>query len=726
VARPKLVAPDLEEADLTPLTIPLLNFGLNHQQPIHRAPDGSWWRQRGMVIEPDGSFVKGPGYQTYVPATLSPESQGFFWGQGTINIAGATVTILWHNSGAFQDVADREIATNWQIRFYQPTDTATWLDTGWLDIASWSWSRSAASQTVTLAQAFTGTLSGIYPQFLLRKVSNPIGFPTQLLRRFLLADGLNEVLIAGTARDLATVAFDGSGNATGFTTLTRQLTGVTTIQGANAATYNTTIPLALVTNGVVAGCYFYRALDGRAKATRVATSDNSGNFTLTENYRGAVVGVGGNITDGIFLRPYANEADSVAVTRRWWACAIQAGQPNAHFYAANGKDFVQRSTGNAVFQDIKPTFESGTVLSSAYVVMPFFDSLCFGYTIEAATRFPRRVRWTIPFVYSGGNESFEDFKYTDLQSDDQIVGAAPLGRNLVWFGSRSIHRQRWVGAPYDFAFDPVVPGFGCAAPGSIQTLREAAVVFLGSDFDLYTFDGEREVRVGGPVRDFFRKTQLDRSVLYRIESQVQNDTGLYLLALPISTLKQLNWVTLAWDSARNVWLEPWEGFLGYGQFTQSWTPTIDSITDLIDTHSELIDSVTLAQAPLSVAGGLGTILQLYYGGTAGGSDLVAQPTSPFTDFATRGLKRVAWIEIDAEPSGETIFVEIGQSSSGARNEVAWSDARPVVLDASQSERGILVPVNLTARYFAIRVTHRVAGRVAIGSVTWWWRPLGVR
>lgn len=198
------------------------------------------------------------------------------------------------------------------------------------------------------------------------------------------------------------------------------------------------------------------------------------------------------------------------------------------------------------------------------------DFVVVGNTLESATRYSNRVRW------SGINDETEWTYSQTTQADYQDV---PDGGNVVGitggeFGlilmDKGISRMSYVGTPFIFQFDNISRGIGCLSENSIAQYQ--GITFFLSDDGFYMCDGQSVKAIGSEKVDRWFFDNVDLTVLNTMSAALD----------PIRKL--VVWNFLSSGSLRKL--------LIYNFKTGRWT-NADAVTDYIADAST--GTVTLEQ-----------------------------------------------------------------------------------------------------------------------------------
>lgn len=205
------------------------------------------------------------------------------------------------------------------------------------------------------------------------------------------------------------------------------------------------------------------------------------------------------------------------------------------FIVCNGKDNVQKWTG-AAWGTLGGLVALG--VTTARQVLPFYNHLVLGFTVEGGSNCPQRVRWSA----TGDPESWDSTVdptagFIDLTDTvDWITGLVLLGDRLFVFKERSIWEVLYTGGDDIFEFRMVIDGVGTYCASSIVSLGDE-IIFFGTD-DIYLFDGTTLKSVGGAIFPLLYETGykiVNDNVIQRSPAIYMEETADYTLILPTST-----------------------------------------------------------------------------------------------------------------------------------------------------------------------------------------------
>lgn len=175
---------------------------------------------------------------------------------------------------------------------------------------------------------------------------------------------------------------------------------------------------------------------------------------------------------------------------------------NDNFMYSNGVDPIQvKTTFSATGTNLASAISPNTY--KAWSLASLKDHLCLYHTVEGATEFFKRVRWTIkgPLTLSAGTTDFDSGTAgaIDLQdANGEIKCGAPLGAGVAIYAERSIHLQTWVGGDQIFQFDKISPDIG--VPGRRCVYSYSDVNYFLSQANIFSFDGGSLNPIGDPIK----------------------------------------------------------------------------------------------------------------------------------------------------------------------------------------------------------------------------------
>lgn len=266
-------------------------------------------------------------------------------------------------------------------------------------------------------------------------------------------------------------------------------------------------------------------------------------------------------------------------TPRSWSEVTGSGLTGTGRYSvAMGEDFmfVARASHN-VFRwsgtalDTYTTIPdggtfSGSGLPRARYVEYFNDRLILGWTTEDGADYANRVRWAVNgdhTNWSGTGSGFLDFYEGNAEP---IMGVKGLGARCAVYQPHAIVDLIPTGvAAASFSSETRVRGIGTRAPYTIASTGQAHF-FLGTDANVYAWDGVKLQRIGDAILDELQ------GLVY--PDQMHTYFGV------VSTLRQEYWLVLSdgnvfvYDYAREAWSrDSFPSITALGEVTDSLSNT---------------------------------------------------------------------------------------------------------------------------------------------------------
>jgi hypothetical protein len=240
-----------------------------------------------------------------------------------------------------------------------------------------------------------------------------------------------------------------------------------------------TLPLTGNNSNEILGVYGFLTNDGNNYLTAL-TDDNIYKFVQTTGWtsiRGAVAAFTGD-SDNMW---YADVVWKDTETDVW---IVYTNGVDDIFYWTGGGANVADLAGLSYKADFLFNFEGYLVLLN---------------TLEAGNRYPQRVRWSDrndPTDWATGLSGFHT-----LPGSDEITGGVAFKENeAVIFRMNSLYRLRRIGTSLIFEPKPVEKAVGCPA-GHAHAIIKGYLVYLGTDGDIYAYNGVSAESVGKAVKD---------------------------------------------------------------------------------------------------------------------------------------------------------------------------------------------------------------------------------
>jgi hypothetical protein len=704
--------------------VDVLGGGISLWRRASLTPPGRWRKAKGWAAK-QGSALRAEGFRTYLERACSPEFQDYFQGGAcdqltNLNLGGSPTgfgTLIGPNP----TLSSVMVPSEWDFKLDTDPEPC-WAPV--LQIAL-----LGQVLFISLSAAYVGALSGqgdwIAGQarrYALRRRATQAGLttrescPVNEIRRFAQPNG-SETLYFFTPRDV--YEFDPN-TATPIRRTPTYATGtVSAISGDGLSiTGNLT---AWDTAGLGASMLFKMNADPETKWTRIASVGGATTLTLLEGYKG-----NRGLTGAYTVTKCFNAAQTLSEGRknRWRTVPFLIGSPGPILVACNDKDRVQKLTGSGVAAALGGLDNvEGIDVQSAGGAAVFGERLVLWRTRENGTRYPRRFRWSDPL----DAETWFASKARDLQGEDEIRAGVQLAGALVFLCDRSIHNITPTTPPFDFRADRKVSDLGCRAGGSAVNKRDQQILFLGPD-NFYAYDLTRETPIGREIAPAVFDGLHD-DMIGMACAQVIEDLGLYVCSLPFRSGGDLwTWRTFAFNFVENVWIEPFEGFLAFGDYFETTRIPINSYTLKCNAYAgRRINSRRGRATAIHLAGGRdGRIVRLFEGFDSDWGWPENELIGGITDCGYSGLKKFGWVVLEAEANSAWIDVEIGLSMNGEA--ITWLPAKRVYLSESTiSERDLIFPVNRSAKWITYRIkTPFQNQRPSLYSLDYYWRPRGNR
>jgi len=254
------------------------------------------------------------------------------------------------------------------------------------------------------------------------------------------------------------------------------------------------------------------------------------------------------------------------------------------------------------------------------------DFVVVANTLETATRYPTRVRWSgindeTEWTYSQTTQA----DYQDIPDGGNVVGIRGGEFGLVLMDS-AIYRMTYVGTPFIFQFDNISRGTGCFEENSIAQYQ--GITFFLSDDGFYMCDGQTVKAIGSEKVDRFFFDTLELSEISTMSAAVDPIKKLVVWNYPTSgNLRKLliyNFKTGRWTNA--------DALVDY----LSDASTGDITLEDLDTISGSLDALGQSLDSAAFIGG-----QHFLGGTKN-ADVYS-----FTGLPRTGLIRTGDIDVGA-------------------------------------------------------------------------------
>lgn len=264
-----------------------------------------------------------------------------------------------------------------------------------------------------------------------------------------------------------------------------------------------------------------------------------------------------------------------------------------------------------------------------------------------------------------------------IDARGQITALELVGKALAIFAEESIHTMLYVGGTPPFIFHRADATVGTLAPRSIGLLGppySGQLVFLGSDFNIHTFDGLRTVPQADVIHPIL-KDLLEEDYLGKANGFVWPKDGVYYLSVPTSGSAENNLVIEWRYRLGQFYLHQISGNGGWtaaAQYPKSTALTWAGLTALGTTWAHLDMSwaelmQTTGRRPVGFFGTAGDFVRLFDGLSDAGA--VVNAYAEFAPFASAAheTKESDYLEIldDRSSGASNLIVAVGGSADGA-------------------------------------------------------------
>lgn len=327
-----------------------------------------------------------------------------------------------------------------------------------------------------------------------------------------------------------------------------------------------------------------------------------------------------------------------------------------YFIITNGIDPVKYWAGTGSIADLpgltdcEPGPDGAPVTSvRAKCVTNYNNFLILGDTTENGTHWPQRIRWSRLgdiTIWKNDVEGNGQAGVADLTDGvDWVQLLRPLRSSLVVYKERSVQVLSYVGGDLIFDKRPAIIGTGLLAPHALCDLGDEHV-FVGPD-NFYSFD-TIELKIAGDAvaKEFFRLLDPSKAHLtnsFFIEEVPETWFGFVSIDSPDGFLDR----AIVYNTDTKSWAWRDAPMLAYGYYRLRADVSIDSIETTIDSWDTEIDSsVSLANAPINIAGNPAGDIFVLEGNTFDGVDIVSTLTSKLFDLdAPDRIKRLLRIQL---------------------------------------------------------------------------------
>ena len=380
----------------------------------------------------------------------------------------------------------------------------------------------------------------------------------------------------------------------------------------------------------------------------------------------------------------------------------------------NGIDNIQKWDGDTSHL----ASDLGGSPPKAKFLCGYKDQLILGYTIEAGTDCPQRLRWSAV----GNPESYPSENFMDLvEGADWLSGLAILGNYLVVFKERSIYLLYYVGGYWQFKQEMVVGGIGNIAPFSLGNLGDE-ILFLGPD-GVYAFNGRNADNITDDnIKDII--DNLNPTAKFYSYGLIVEEKHQYWLAVPYGE-SETNDKLLVYDYFLGSW--SWHDIPAgvFGYYNLEGDLTIGELEGTIgDLQGRIGDRFLLANAPINLIGGYdGYIYKVGEGQVDDGVTYTRYWVSKWFNFdAPHRVKTVSRLQpFLHNERGGSIDISIGTDFKDS-----WDLTKTISLDDATAGE-ILKPnvdFKLTAKNF--RVKFSATNYFRLQKFIWYFLEKGFR
>ncbi len=397
--------------------------------------------------------------------------------------------------------------------------------------------------------------------------------------------------------------------------------------------------------------------------------------------------------------------------------------------------FQKWDGGAGDFANVGATYLAAPLLPT--FIRPFGSSMIGANVNLGGGQYPQRVHWSVvrdpddwEVVPGGGWANFPQ-----LRGD--ITGLEYVGRGLAIFAEESIGVLKVMGTvlvPYYFEAGETT--VGTRSPHSIRHLGppfSGHLAFLGSDYNIHTFDGLTVVPRGDAIHSLL-KSLLELDHLVKAWATVMPEEGIYRLAVTTSGATENNLI-IDWHYRRGqFYIHELAGGVGAwsaaARYVKAAAPTwaeLDTATttweQLEPTWAELIQESGWWR--LAFVGASGDLIAPDEGRNDNGTAISAHALFAPTQVAKQQqVAEADYVEIlcDRSSVGSTLDVGLGGSGDGAN--FTWESHSHSLEETLQP----FVNVRSQGRWFALRVANNeVDGTFALRGWRLWGKPqVGVK
>lgn len=163
----------------------------------------------------------------------------------------------------------------------------------------------------------------------------------------------------------------------------------------------------------------------------------------------------------------------------------------------NGSDSLQQSISAGAFSSV-----GGSPVASIIEVVQGF---VFLFDTTDATNGHRPNGWACSGLYDQTNwtpsQSTQCANGVNVDTPGGFTAGKALGTNIIAFKSQSMYYGTYQGPPVIWAFNQISPIIGTPSQECVVSVG-TNLFFLGTDYQVYSFDGTRPVPIGDDVREW--------------------------------------------------------------------------------------------------------------------------------------------------------------------------------------------------------------------------------
>ena len=165
--------------------------------------------------------------------------------------------------------------------------------------------------------------------------------------------------------------------------------------------------------------------------------------------------------------------------------------------ASNGQDKIQQSVLTGAFSDIAS--------APAARIVEVTQGFVFAFDTTDATNGHRTNGWACSALFDQTNwtpsQATQAANGVIIDTPGGITAGKALGTNMVVYKKESMFYGTYQGVPVIWAFNQISPIVGTPCQEAVVNVGTSHV-FLGSDSQVYVYDGSRPVPVGDDVKDW--------------------------------------------------------------------------------------------------------------------------------------------------------------------------------------------------------------------------------